>query len=236
MIPISDIIEAYKTCYNSIEFFILAYKHENEWFNLISVLYCLDKVIDNPKEMILYDKKDIKLIKLERNFEDLKNYFEKIKNGYIETSEFKIKIREAFDPDRLMVQLDNLKNIKEIDKAEIFFIRRAMGTERDILERMTDDSIRMGYKNPYEYISEKIGIKDFNSNNQNDIYIILPIYIKIKDKKIENKKLILTLSHHKNIDDIQINLEIYRNDYSNKIISRNMLCCITQVDELQTRC
>jgi hypothetical protein len=221
MEQISSVIEAYQTCYNSIELITLAFKKDDVWFNIISVLYCLDEVINDYKEILLYDKHNIKLVKQKIMFKEINNIFENFKNGYIKTSEFKIRLREAFDPDGCTINNFSSKEIREMNDAEIFYVSRSMQKERDILEIMTDDSIRMGYKNSYEYISEKIGIKNFNENNSNDIYIILPIYIKIKTKEIKNKKLILNISHNKNINDIQINIESYRNDYYNKVIYRD---------------
>lgn len=222
MVSISELIKVFQKCYNSIEITSVIYTHENTWHNVLTTLYLSQDTMKSPQENVIFNGKNIKILKKYSELSNIYQFFEDLKAGKVTLHGFKIQYENPFDSDALKIQLDWHKNAQETKNAETFFIQRNYNvfnnnTLIDDIVKINPDVIKLGFSDAFDFISYQTGIRKYNARDSFDYRVIIPVFFKINSVEVKDNILKVDLSYTDCFSDLQINVIGYTDDYRNII-------------------
>jgi len=227
MVSISDIIKAFKECYNSFEISSIIHFNGMSWRNVLTSFYLSNEVLEKPQENVVFNGDNIKIFKMRLNISDLFNYLEGLKIGQIPLCELLVYFDKSFDYDSLKIIEDEYNRYRRTEGARTFVFERGYNVFNNDnllfghLEQINADVIKLGFIDAFDFISYHTGIRSYSTSYSRDFLMIIPIFFTINSVKVENGILNINLIYDNEFRDLQINAIGYAKDNITRIFREN---------------
>ena len=215
MVSISEIIKAFKTCYNSFEINTVIHYDGDIWQNVLTSFLLSKTALDDPQEKVVYNGINIKILKIRLNISELNKYLEGFKKGKIYFHGFEVQVAEPFDYDELTIREDRYAHFRQTEGAKTFVFQRHFNVFNnykfltDHLNQINGEVIKLGFIDAFDFISSHVGDRQYASGSSHDFLMLIPIFFSINSVKVESRVLNVDLLYDKEFRDLQINIVGY---------------------------
>lgn len=212
MVSISEIIKAFKMCYNSLEICSVIYTDGTFWRNVLTSFYVSKEISETPQENVVFDGDSIKVLKLKMNFSKLHKLLEGLKTGQIKLHNFNVQFENPFDYDGLNIREDMYAQFRQTENARTFVYQRNFNVfnNNDLLvEHMNQantEIIKLGFIDVFDFITHHTGIRRYTTSSSYDFLMIVPVYFSINSSRVESGILNISLIFNDDYKDLQVNV------------------------------
>jgi hypothetical protein len=226
MVSISEIIKAFKRCYNSFEICSVIYDDGKSWHNVLTSFYLSKDIIENTKENIVFDGDNIKIVIIQMSHSCLQKHLEDLKKGQIYIKGLQVQFENPFDYDTLKIREDTYAHYRQTEGSRTFIFERNFNVfnNNNLIKKHLDlntEVIKLGFIDIFDFISHYAGIRSYSPSYSHDFLMIIPVFFSINSTKVENGELNIDLGYSNEFNDLQINVIGYKEDNITKIFREN---------------